>query len=518
MEEENINKEEKERKNKIINNIYNGITSIINNFGILIISGIFILNLLIIGIIPNFYEKVEYRQNYIIAIGISILITILIGAILKNKRIKGKTILIIVTILQIILGIIWINISKYVLISDQDLVHNIGRALALNIEIDEGILSYIMKCPHQLGIGAFIGIIYKITGISNYIIIQYLNVFSIIIITYMLYKITNAIYNDENKNKIALILSLLFIQFPILSTFVYGDIIGLMFALIAVYQTILAVNKNRILNGIYAGIALGFGVLVRTNYNIILIATIMYLALNIIKSIKDYKKSVRMFLLIIIITILAFMPTYIVQKYMTIKYKDDIILNRPHPLVSYLIMAARTITPDESSSGWWSGEINDIWNKYIVENLNKKDIKKEMEILRNNNSFHEKLKKEQWKVYFDILNNYIKRPEELFRFYGDKISSIWTETTFQSIWVNDVAYRLKIKDKEVLGRIPNNIYFGNMRELYQEYCKGLMILIYFGAMIEIYNNKNSKKKNKKVDLEKLYLIIIFLGGFSFHIL
>ena len=420
--------------------------------------------------------------------------------------------------LQIILGIIWINISKYVLISDQHLVHNIGRVLALNMEMDEGILLYIMKCPHQLGIGVFIGIIYKITGISNYIIIQYLNVFSIIIITYMLYKITNAIYNDENKNKIVSILSLLFIQFPMLSTFVYGDIIGLMFVLIAVYQAILAIKKNRILNGVYAGIALGFGVLVRTNYNIILIATIMYLLLNIIKSIRDYKKSSRMFLLIIIITILAFMPTYIVQKYMTIKYKNDIILNRPHPLVSYLIMAARTITPDESSSGWWSGEINDIWNKYIVENLNKKDIKKEMEILRNNNSFHEKLKKEQWKVYFDILNNYIKRPEELFRFYGDKISSIWTETTFQSIWVNDVAYRLKIKDKEVLGRIPNNIYFGDMREMYQEYCKGLMILIYFGAMIEIYNNRNSKKKNKKVDLEKLYLIIIFLGGFSFHML
>ena len=518
MAEENINKEEKERKNKIINCIYNISTSIINNFGILIISGIFILNLLIIGIIPNFYEKVEYRQNYIIVIGISILITILIGVILKNKRIKGETILIIVTILQIILGIIWINISKYVLISDQHLVHNIGRVVALNMEMDEGILLYIMKCPHQLGIGVFIGIIYKITGISNYIIIQYLNVFSIIIITYMLYKITNAIYNDENKNKIVSILSLLFIQFPMLSTFVYGDIIGLMFVLIAVYQAILAVKKNRILNGVYAGIALGFGVLVRTNYNIILIATIMYLLLNIIKNIGDYKKSARMFLLIIIITILAFMPTYIVQKYMTIKYKDDIILNRPHPLVSYLIMAARTITPDESSSGWWSGEINDIWNKYIVENLNKKDIKKEMEILRNNNSFHERLKKEQWKVYFDILNNYIKRPEELFRFYGDKISSIWTETTFQSIWVNDVAYRLKIKDKEVLGRIPNNIYFGDMRDIYQEYCKGLMILIYFGAMIEIYNNRNSKKKNNKVDLEKLYLIIIFLGGFSFHIL
>ena len=61
MAEENINKEEKERKNKIINCIYNISTSIINNFGILIISGIFILNLLIIGIIPNFYEKVEYR-------------------------------------------------------------------------------------------------------------------------------------------------------------------------------------------------------------------------------------------------------------------------------------------------------------------------------------------------------------------------------------------------------------------------------------------------------------------------
>ena len=103
---------------------------------------------------------------------------------------------------------------------------------------------------------------------------------------------------------------------------------------------------------------------------------------------------------------------------------------------------------------------------------------------------------------------------------------MWTETTFQSIWTNDVMFRMKIYDADVLGRTAKELYFGNTREIYQEYCKALIILIYFGAFIEILNNrkiiKDGEEKynvdNRFVNMEKLYLAIIFLGGFTFHIL
>ena len=96
-----------------------------------------------------------------------------------------------------------------------------------------------------MGYGVFFGIIYKIIGIADPIVIRYINVFSIAIITFMLYKITNIIYKDERRNKIVILFSLLFIQFPLLSTFVYGDIIGLMFVLIAVYQTLCVIKKEK---------------------------------------------------------------------------------------------------------------------------------------------------------------------------------------------------------------------------------------------------------------------------------
>ena len=114
----------------------------------------------------------------------------------------------------------------------------------------------------------------------------------------------------------------------------------------------------------------------------------------------------------------------------------------------------------------------------------------------------------------------------MFDFYSEKILSMWTETTFQSIWTNDVMFRMKIYDADVLGRTAKELYFGNTREIYQEYCKALIILIYFGAFIEILNNrkiiKDGEEKynvdNRFVNMEKLYLAIIFLGGFAFHIL
>ena len=138
-----------------------------------------------------------------------------------------------------------------------------------------------------MGYGVFFGIIYKIIGIADPMVIRYINVISIALITFMLYKITNIIYKDERRNKIVILFSLLFIQFPLLSTFVYGDIIGLMFVLIAVYQTLCVIKKekNKILHSVFAGISMGFAILVRTNYSIFLIATIIYLIFNIIKEI-----------------------------------------------------------------------------------------------------------------------------------------------------------------------------------------------------------------------------------------
>lgn len=386
----------------------------------------------------------------------------------------------------------------------------------------------------------FFGIIYKIIGITDPIVIRYINVFSIAIITFVLYKITNIIYKDERRNKIVILFSLLFIQFPLLSTFVYGDIIGLMFVLIAVYQTLCVIKKekNKILHSVFAGISMGFAILVRTNYSIFLIATIIYLIFIIIKEIikTKYDKEnidniksniIKIIFGIIIICILSISPMNIIKKYMESKYPDDIVSNRSHPLVSYLLMGARTKI-DYVSHGWWSAEIIELWNKYIGENKakTKEELRTYLETVKKDGSGFEKLKKEQWKEYFELIKNYIKKPNTMFDFYSEKILSMWTETTFQSIWTNDVMFRMKIYDADVLRRTAKELYFGNTREIYQEYCKALIILIYFGAFIEILNNrkiiKDDEEKynvnNRFVNMEKLYLVIIFLGGFAFHIL
>ena len=104
------------------------------------------------GYIKNIHEKVDYRLNYLSVFLIVILITAVIYILVKKDKIKLRYFLIISILVQIVLGVIWINISKTPVFSDQLLVHKIGKELVENGKLSEEVLIYIMTCPHQLGI------------------------------------------------------------------------------------------------------------------------------------------------------------------------------------------------------------------------------------------------------------------------------------------------------------------------------------------------------------------------------
>ena len=144
--------------NKLKNNegifekLYNICTKLINGLGIIIIFGMLLLNLIIMGYIKNIHEKFDYSLNYLSVFLIVILITAVLYILVKKDKIKLRYFLIISMLVQIVLGVIWINISKTPVFSDQLLVHKIGKELVENGKLSEEVLIYIMTCPHQLGI------------------------------------------------------------------------------------------------------------------------------------------------------------------------------------------------------------------------------------------------------------------------------------------------------------------------------------------------------------------------------
>ena len=92
--------------------------------------------------------------------------------------------------------------------------------------------NYLYVYPFQLGIVGFIEIIYSIVGEDNYFFLMMLNVFSLCISFYTLYKISVEIFEDRKVSTFTTLLLFGCIPAIFYCTYVYGTLYGFMFALI----------------------------------------------------------------------------------------------------------------------------------------------------------------------------------------------------------------------------------------------------------------------------------------------
>ena len=104
----------------------------------------------------------------------------------------------------------------------------------------------------------------------------------------------------------------------------------------------------------------------------------------------------------------------------------------------------------------------------------------------------------------------------MIKYYSQKLVSTWENPTFQSIWICSTAPRFEYfpeyKDyleqhKKAMSMINGNIY-----DIEENFFNIYQIIIFIFAGIGIFKNA------KSLDLKKVILPIIFMGGFLFHIL
>ena len=115
------------------------------------------------------------------------------------------------------------------------------------------------------------------------------------------------------------------------------------------------------------------------------------------------------------------------------------------------------------------------------------------------------------------LTNFAENPSECFWFYIVKIASMWNENTFGSIWYN-LSFNFgnmsvnegQATEEQVsnYNKVDNFIY--NNYNLFVMYDKIIVMFIYVAVLLFILRNKN-------ISNEQILPILIFLGGFLFHI-
>lgn len=461
---------------------------IIYYLGIVFLALIIGLNLIYTATLDN-SEHIQINNNQLfyifalISIGIFIfIITRIINFILdKEKNIKKRKILFIFfLIFYIFLNIIWCIIIRPAVVADQIHVYNLAQTFYSGNDekflpqltyAGIPLIEYMQAYPQQITLAFVYNIFFRIIHFDGIEMLRILNIVGNIIIFIALYKICNQISKKYKTNKtLLLFLIITFFSLIMLSTFVYGDIPSIALCLFNVYFAMKYVDTNKYSYIVYASLLIMIAYMMRMNSLIFIIATVIYLLLAFFNNIKTNttKKNIINILLIIIYICISILPSNLVKSYYIKKYE----LNKEmaYPNISFFLIA---MSESSRANGWYNESIGEPALKNPIE------------------------KKEEYRDEIKDRIMYLKdNLKYTFNFYIMKIASMWTENTYSAIQNNNV----------------DQISIGSVQFILTFHQKVLLLFMSMSSIIILIQQR------KNISLELLFLITIFIGGFSFHIL
>lgn len=466
--------------------------TIITILGMIFLTIIIILNLLFTANLDaSEHITIEYN-SLLYVIGI-ILMGVLIFFITKvinrylysdensklKKRIR-KVLFIAALIIYILFCVIWTIAIRPPIVGDQIHASNLAQTFYRgNLEeflpnlTYAGIpLSQYMQAYHQQISLAFVfSFIFRIIFCDELGVLRAVNVIGNIAIVIAIYKISKQLSKQYKTNNVLLLtLILTFISLPMLATFIYGDIPSLALCLFSVYFMMKYMETKKIKYPIFASIFTMIAFMMRMNSLIFIIATIIYMLLNIFKDFtkKNYKEKLINILIVTFYIVISIVPSLIVKNYYLNKYNLD--KSKEYPNISYFLMA---MEEGPRGNGWY--------NEGIGEPALRNPENKKIE-------YQDRIKERL--LYFSENIGYT------FEFYSMKIASMWTENTYAAVRNNTVDY----------------YSLEGMIEPLTFYQKVLLIIMCLASLIVIIQNR------KNLSLDLIFLLTIFIGGFAFHIL
>ena len=427
----------------------------------------YIIGLIVIGLIIYFVSNILNKYLY-----------------KDEKKKKLRKILFISAIsIYIIADILWTIFVRAPIVGDQVHVNSMGQLFyrgydeeIINSDTYAGIPlgEYIQAYNQQIPQAFLYSLFFRLIHIDEFGTPRALNVIAIIIILVAIYKIGNMISKNHKVNKVRLmVLFLTFLSLPMLSTFVYGDIPSLAFALLSVYYMMKFMDYNKLKYFTLATIFSMIAYMFRMNSLIFVIATVIYLLFNLFTKItsKTVKENIINALLIVIFIVVSIVPAQIVNDYYINKYNLD--KSKEYPNISYILMG---MSESWRGNGWYNEDIGEPALK------NPESSKEE---------YAEKIK--------DRLTYFSQNMGYTFRFYTMKLASMWSENTYSAVRLN----LLHESEDDYLNVIKEPLTF---------YQKALLILMCVCSIIVLIQNR------KNLSVNVIYLLLIFMGGFAFHII
>lgn len=416
-------------------------------------------------------------------------------------KINKKVLFILLIVFPLLVGFWWINYLKLEPISDQYMVFFCANKIVendLKPILDPG--NYLSRNPHQLGFVLYMAGLFKIFGTAKTIFIQNANIIFSCICGITMYFIIKELFKEDIIHKLGTLFILFFsIFFVFFSPHVYGNISGLAFSLIAILFVLKFINSNKIWHIIISSFTLTISYLLKSNYEIFLIAIIIELILKAIrdfeiKPFKDFIKSnfAKSIYSIVLTIVIVFGIKSIV--YTSFENATGYNLNNGVPLKAYIYMGIAK--PQTLGPGWYTGDVEAIYNQ---SGYNK-----------------EKSKEITDKLFDKRLNELSNDKGYTYGYFKNKLETTWLNPTFQSIWCSIPGIVLD-QDQEYNNYIVNHkliisIVCGKIFNLEEKAMDIFQILVFLSSSFALFTIL------KEASLKKLLLPLIFLGGFLFHLI
>lgn len=292
----------------------------------------------------------------------------------------------------------------------------------------------------------------------------------------------NRIFKDRRIIHVMAVLLAITMQPVLTCSFLYGLVPGLAFAIWAVYCEIVMIQsstwKGKIISGVLAALFVSLSVMIKSNNLIVLVAMVIY---AVIYMFSDKKQLVCVAAAIVSIIGCVALPNIVANSYENRAGKE---LGDSIPFVSWFALG---MNEADNAPGWYnygstmSNFENSNFDADVAAERSVEEIKGRLKVFK-------------------------KSPQYRNDFFYRKYVSMWNETSYESIWNNQV--RAQYKEKTGLAKWV----CGKGEARVKHFMDLLAQFVFVGTLASVVYCV--KKKNTL----GLFPALITIGGMLYHLL
>ena len=437
------------------------------------------------------------NNNFFVSVGIGLLCSVVCCGVAawfhKKLRYKDKAFVVIVMAWICVAGAILILFGKSVPGGDAMSVYGIAENFARgDMAAIHPVDSYLSYYPHQVGLVAFLEVLFRIwnmLGIEQhaYHFIKGIYVILTCVTVYFGYRIVDKMWKNTFVNILFLLLSAINLPMLFYSSFVYGEVPAFAAFTLGIYcLTCFAEKKCLCLQGWLSILFFTLSVMLRKNSLILVIAVCL---VALCEGLRQKKRIFVAAAAVYMVGAVSILP--LVQK--GYEHRAGNTLSSGVTTLSYLAMGMQE---GHRACGYYNG-FN--FETYAQSGLDA-DVANEV----------------SRRAIVERLQYFKENPQYAIDFYVEKHLAQWAHATYGSL-------QATLSDFGGRSNFFEALYEGGLSKYYTGYCKVFQIVIFSGAFI--FTLMKLGKKKEKEECGGLtsgfwsYIGLIgALGGFLFHII